>query len=111
MPPPVLEPSPSLPATRFGAPAEAQETSYFAASARMRSLASSFASMQEASGRVANVHVMFYNEAWQSPRERGRPRPLLKRYGFRMWRSLADNSGYHHDPRVFLAMMRCKSGQ
>ena len=39
-----VEPSPSLPA-RFGAPDEAQEASYFAASARMRSLPASFSSM------------------------------------------------------------------
>ena len=45
MPVPVVEPSPSLPAARFGAPEEAQEASYLAASARMRSFRDSFSSM------------------------------------------------------------------
>src|SRR5829696_6469874 len=40
-----VEPSPSLPAARFGAPEEAQEASYFAASARMRSFVASFSSI------------------------------------------------------------------
>ena len=39
MPAPVVEPSPLFPAARFGAPEEAQEASYFAASARIRSFA------------------------------------------------------------------------
>src|SRR5215217_3223141 len=40
-----VEPSPSLPAARFGPPDEAQEASYFAASARMRSFVASFSSI------------------------------------------------------------------
>src|SRR5215213_8364319 len=40
-----VEPSPSRPAARFCAPDEAQEASYLAASARMRSLPASFSSM------------------------------------------------------------------
>src|SRR4051812_4262758 len=45
MPAPVVEPRPSLPAARFGAPEEAQEASYFAASARMRSFLASVSSI------------------------------------------------------------------
>src|SRR5829696_9669397 len=46
MPAPVVEPRPSMPALRFGAPEDAQEASYFAASARMRSFFESFSSMR-----------------------------------------------------------------
>src|SRR5690348_8307501 len=40
----LVEPSPSLPAARFGAPDEAQEASYLAASASTRSFCCSFSS-------------------------------------------------------------------
>jgi hypothetical protein len=39
MPAPVTEPRPDLPADRLPLPEDAQDASYFAASARMRSLA------------------------------------------------------------------------
>src|SRR5687768_11637122 len=40
-----VEPSPSVPPPRFGAPEEAQDASYLAASARMRSLRASLGSI------------------------------------------------------------------
>jgi hypothetical protein len=40
-----VEPSPFWPAARFGAPDEAQDASYLAASARMRSFLASFSSI------------------------------------------------------------------
>jgi hypothetical protein len=55
MPAPVVEPSPFTPAERFGAPEEAQETSYFAASASTPSLVASAGSMRA----PFNVHGMF----------------------------------------------------
>src|SRR5215218_5523723 len=51
-----VEPRPSRPAARFGAPDEAQEASYFAASARMRSLPASFSSM--AHERLSSYFVL-----------------------------------------------------
>src|SRR3954465_4854639 len=45
MPAPVVEPRPSGPALRLGAPDDAQEASYLAASARMRSFLASFSSI------------------------------------------------------------------
>jgi hypothetical protein len=45
MPAPVVEPRPSTPAERFGEPDDAQDASYFAASARMRSFFESFSSI------------------------------------------------------------------
>ena len=54
MPMPLVEPRPVLPPERFGAPEEAQEASYLAASARMRSFAASF-------GSIADVHHMFWS--------------------------------------------------
>jgi hypothetical protein len=42
-----VEPSPAVPALRFGAPDEAQDASYLAASARMRSLRASLGSIRQ----------------------------------------------------------------
>lgn len=47
MPAPVVEPSPSFPAARFGAAEEAQEASYLAASARMRSFLARVSSIEQ----------------------------------------------------------------
>src|SRR4051794_33296336 len=57
MPAPVVEPSPFEPADRFGAPDDAQDASYFAASARMRSLVASVGSM-EAPRFVCSLYVL-----------------------------------------------------
>ena len=54
MPVPLVEPRPVLPPERFGAPDEAQEASYLAASARMRSFVASF-------GSIIDVHHMFWS--------------------------------------------------
>ena len=54
MPAPVVEPRPAAPACASARPEEAQEASYLAASARMRSLAASFGSMQDVLYVLAN---------------------------------------------------------
>src|SRR5918993_2872181 len=70
-----VEPSPLAPAARFGAPDEAQDASYLAASARMRSLRASLGSIdRNPSSAFVLTWVNCYGE--RSDEARGRALPL-----------------------------------
>src|SRR5262245_22046334 len=64
----LVEPSPCLPAALFGAPDEAQDASYFAASDRTRSFATNLSSngLLPAESVRPNVHDMFFSFSEQA---------------------------------------------